>query len=135
MKLKIDFNGVNFLLTRSKQGNSNAKMPLLTITKGGATTLNNAFAEKFLKPIPKTMYYQIGWEGEDYYLLISKNRQDGFYSFNRATNSTSYYGRSKETIKFLGRKGENVAYKLTPIKVENAKLRGFKLEMIDKGVI
>lgn len=134
MKLKIDFNGVNMLLTRSRtKAEAETANPLLTINKGGSLALNKAFADKYLKDKPKQLYFQIGWAGEDYFLFLSKSKQQGFYAFNSVANDAGYIGTATEARKYLGSKKTKTVFKLTPAKVEGAKLKGFKLEVFNSN--
>lgn len=133
MKLKIDFSQVNMLLTRSRQRNKSTEMPVLTITKRGNTTLNQPFGERWFKKGPKALYYQIGWVGEDYYLFVSENKQEGFYTLTKSPKTLNYMGRAAESAKYLGKRKLSTSYQLTPVKVDNAKLKGFKMEVLQKG--
>lgn len=130
MKLKVNFNEVNLLLNRAKTKNLKSEMPAFTMTKGGNTTLNRAFTEKYFKKAPKTLYYQIGKQEGDYYLFITDRVQDGFYSFTKNSKTNLYYTRAAMAIKHLGKKKESRVYNVSPVKVEGIKVRGFKLELI-----
>ena len=135
MKLKVDFNGVNMLLTRSRtKAEAETVNPLLTINKGGSLALNKAFADKYMKNKPKQLYFQIGWVGEDYFLFLSKSKQQGFYAFNSVANEAGYIGTATEARKYLGSKKTKKIYRLVPAKVENAKLRCFKLEVVEPNL-
>lgn len=134
MKITVDYNGVNWLLTRSKdtsasKGNSPS---IMKVTKKGSLTLNRSFSLKYFKKQPKRLYYQIGWVGEEYYLFVSKKKEPGFYVFSSITNSGCYCGHSNEALRQLGNKKEHTAYVLVPAKVQNAKMRAFKLSPVNE---
>lgn len=131
MKLKVDFNGVSWLLTRSRTASSEEVAPALNITKGGSITLNKAFVDKYYKKKPKQLYFQIGWVGDDYFLFVSRSKQEGFYAFNTTKTASGYVGTSMEARKYLGSRKMKTTYKLVPAKLQGAKLRCFKLEVVN----
>lgn len=127
--MSVDFNSVSLLLTRSRarNGQDGKGTPLFTITKGGALTLNNAFSQRWFKNVPKNLYYQIARKDGNYYLFISKEKCEGFYSLSKSYKTPSYHSRSIEAQKHLGVKRQSTSYRLQPIRVDNANVRGFLL--------
>lgn len=123
------------LIVKTNYAGRRSETPLLSVSSAGTTSLNTAFKNLYTKNFKgKSIFLQLTFVKNEYYLLFSKKKLENFYSFCR-TGPNGFNSNIKGMYAALGKKGVTVRYSLTKEETNNPNILAFKLKNVIEDLI